>query len=90
VTICTKCGKENRRSARFCDACAAPLAAEPASAGEVRKVVSVLFCDVTGSTELGERLDPEALRVVLAGYFERMRAIVERHGAVWRSSSGMR
>jgi class 3 adenylate cyclase len=43
-------------------------------------VVSVLFCDVTGSTELGERLDPEALRVVLAGYFERMRAIVERHG----------
>src|SRR5207244_10199014 len=31
-------------------------------------------------TELGERLDPEALRVVLAGYFEQMRAIVERHG----------
>src|SRR6185369_3685246 len=53
---------------------------EPESASEVRKVVSVLFCDVTGSTELGERLDPEALRVVLAGYFERMSAIVERHG----------
>ena len=46
----------------------------------MRKVVSVLFCDVTGSTELGERLDPEALRVVLAGYFEQMRAVVERHG----------
>jgi class 3 adenylate cyclase len=80
VTICTQCGKENRKGARFCDACAAPLAAEAASAREVRKVVSVLFCDVTGSTELGERLDPEALRVVLAGYFERMQAIVERHG----------
>src|SRR6185369_5985452 len=55
---------------------------EPESASEVRKVVSVLFCDVTGSTELGERLDPEALRVVLAGYFERMRAAAERHGGV--------
>jgi class 3 adenylate cyclase len=42
--------------------------------------VTVVFCDVTGSTELGERLDPEALRALLARYFERMRAIVERHG----------
>jgi class 3 adenylate cyclase len=39
-----------------------------------------LFCDVSGSTQLGERLDPEALRELLARYFERMRAIVERHG----------
>src|SRR5581483_2252635 len=47
---------------------------------EQRKVVTVLFCDVTGSTELGETLDPEALRTLLARYFERMKAIVERHG----------
>ena len=40
----------------------------------------MLFCDVTGSSELGEKLDPEALRVLLARYFERMKAIVERHG----------
>jgi len=40
----------------------------------------VLFCDLTGSTELGERLDPEALRSLLARYFERMKSIVERHG----------
>jgi class 3 adenylate cyclase/tetratricopeptide (TPR) repeat protein len=40
----------------------------------------VLFCDVTGSSELGEKLDPEALRALLARYFERMKAIVERHG----------
>ena len=39
-----------------------------------------MFCDVTGSTELGERLDPEALRARLARYFERMKAIVEYHG----------
>jgi class 3 adenylate cyclase/tetratricopeptide (TPR) repeat protein len=44
-----------------------------------RKTVTVLFCDVTGSTTLGEELDPEALRGVLSRYFERMKAIVERH-----------
>ena len=42
--------------------------------------MTVVFCDVTGSTALGERLDPEALRALLARYFERMRSIVERHG----------
>ena len=45
-----------------------------------RKIVTVLFCDVTGSTALGESVDPEALRALLARYFERMKAIIERHG----------
>jgi class 3 adenylate cyclase/tetratricopeptide (TPR) repeat protein len=45
-----------------------------------RKTVTVLFCDLTGSTELGESVDPEALRELLARYFERMKAIAERHG----------
>jgi class 3 adenylate cyclase/tetratricopeptide (TPR) repeat protein len=45
-----------------------------------RKTVTVLFCDLTGSTALGESLDPEALRAVLGRYFERMKGIVERHG----------
>ena len=45
-----------------------------------RKVVSVVFCDVTGSTALGESVDPEALRGLLARYFERMKAIIELHG----------
>ena len=76
--ICLQCGAENREGARFCDSCGAVLAA-PASR-EQRKVVTVLFCDVTGSTELGEKLDPEALRALLARYFERMKTIVERHG----------
>jgi class 3 adenylate cyclase/tetratricopeptide (TPR) repeat protein len=46
-----------------------------------RKVVTVLFCDVVGSTELGEAIDPEALQDLLSRYFERMKAIVEAHGA---------
>jgi class 3 adenylate cyclase/tetratricopeptide (TPR) repeat protein len=45
-----------------------------------RKTVTVVFCDVTGSTELGESTDPEALRALLARYFERMSGIVEAHG----------
>jgi class 3 adenylate cyclase len=59
-------------------ACGAPLAAE--SPGEVRKTVTVVFSDVVGSTPLGERLDPETLRRLMARYFDRMKAVVERHG----------
>ena len=48
-----------REAARFCEACGAALGGE---SGERRKVVSVVFCDVVGSTALGESTDPEALR----------------------------
>jgi class 3 adenylate cyclase len=48
--------------------------------GAHRKVVTVLFCDVVGSTALGESVDPEALQSLLARYFERMKEIVESHG----------
>src|SRR6187200_116346 len=59
--------------------CAAPLgAAEPARAQ--RKVVTVLFCDLVGSTALGESTDPEALRARMRRYFEDLRVILERHG----------
>jgi len=50
------------------------------AAAVMRKTVSVLFCDVAGSTELGEQLDPEALRAVMARWFDEMRAPVERAG----------
>jgi class 3 adenylate cyclase/tetratricopeptide (TPR) repeat protein len=42
--------------------------------------VTVLFCDLTSSTALGETLDPERLRALLARYFDRMKSIVDRHG----------
>src|ERR671936_1113979 len=47
-----------------------------------RKVVSVVFVDVTESTRLGESLDPESLRSLMSRYFEEMRAALERHGGV--------
>jgi class 3 adenylate cyclase/predicted ATPase len=76
--ICPACGQENRQEARFCDSCGAPLAT--AEVRELRKVVTILFCDVTGSTALGERLDSESLRRVMERYFALARDVLERHG----------
>ncbi|HEU5264279.1 MAG TPA: adenylate/guanylate cyclase domain-containing protein, partial [Gaiellaceae bacterium] len=76
---CPSCGRENADDARFCSACGTPVAsAEPTR--EQRKVVTVLFCDLVGSTALGESIDPEALRARMRRYFEDLRAILERHG----------
>ncbi len=47
---------------------------------QTRKVVTALFCDVTGSTALGEELDPEVLRGVMNRYFAAIRTTIERHG----------
>jgi class 3 adenylate cyclase/tetratricopeptide (TPR) repeat protein len=78
VRICSVCGEENSDRARFCQACAAPLAL--ALAEDVRRTVTIVFSDLVGSTALGERLDSEALRSVLARYFDAMRDTLERHG----------
>ncbi|MEO6059782.1 MAG: adenylate/guanylate cyclase domain-containing protein, partial [Candidatus Limnocylindria bacterium] len=78
---CSNCGGENPERARFCLSCGAPLVANLSDAqSESRRTVTVLFCDLADSTALGEALDPERLRALLARYFERMKAIVERHG----------
>jgi class 3 adenylate cyclase/tetratricopeptide (TPR) repeat protein len=80
VLICSNCGAENPDGFRFCGRCAAPLAAQEPGARELRKTVTVIFCDVAGSTALGERLDPESQRGVMARYFDAMKAVIERHG----------
>jgi class 3 adenylate cyclase/tetratricopeptide (TPR) repeat protein len=77
VKTCVSCGHESADAARFCEACGTAFAD---ASTERRKVVTVLFCDVVGSTSLGESADPEALRALLARYFVRMKKIVERHG----------
>ena len=78
MPACSTCGFESERPFRFCPECGTERAAAPFR--EQRKTVTVLFCDLTGSTALGETLDPERLRALLANYFELMKAIVERHG----------
>ncbi len=80
MAICAECGVESPSGFRFCGACGAALPADGPAARHLRKVVTALFCDVTGSTALGEELDPEVLRGVLNRYFAEIRKVIERHG----------
>src|SRR5919109_5688893 len=82
MPICPTCGQENPAIARFCLACATPLAGPPSSgeAVEERKVVSILFCDLVGFTAQSDRADPEDVRDILRPYHVRFRAEIERLG----------
>jgi class 3 adenylate cyclase len=55
---------------------------------ERRKLATLLFCDVTGSTEMGERLDPETVRELMLRYFQVMRGAIERHGGTVEKFAG--
>jgi class 3 adenylate cyclase/tetratricopeptide (TPR) repeat protein len=76
---CPECGQENPAGFKFCGNCGTTLV-EAGETREVRKVVTVVFCDLTGSTALGEATDPEALRATMRSYYDTMRGILERHG----------
>jgi class 3 adenylate cyclase len=78
LVICPSCGQENPAGFRFCGRCAAALPV--AATAEVRKTVTVVFCDLVGSTALGERTDPEVLRELMGRYHAELRTILERHG----------
>ena len=75
---CVQCSSPLPANAKFCLECGTPVAAAPER--EVRKTVTLLFTDVTGSTAMGETLDPEAYRGVMGRYFDVARTAVERHG----------
>lgn len=81
---CAGCGSEVRPAARFCDECGTPTSAgapprPPADRG-ARKIVSIVFADLVGSTALHERLDPESARRFMESYYAAMRGAVEDHG----------
>jgi predicted ATPase/class 3 adenylate cyclase len=79
VQTCPSCGEENPDRFRLCGYCGSALVAQPPPQ-EVRKTVTIVFCDLKGSTELADRLDSEAVREVLALYFSAMKPVLERHG----------
>jgi class 3 adenylate cyclase/tetratricopeptide (TPR) repeat protein len=80
MLTCASCGRENPAGARFCNACAAPLAADAPAQREERKVVTVLFADLVGFTARAERMDPEEVRRLLQPYHARLRSVLEHHG----------
>jgi class 3 adenylate cyclase/tetratricopeptide (TPR) repeat protein len=80
MVTCPACGHENPDSSRFCGMCGAALAPVAAPPREERKVVTILFTDLVGSTARAEGLDPEDVRATLSAYYAQLRAELERHG----------
>jgi len=81
ISGCPQCGAEVPDGARFCPSCGTRLQpADHVPTGQERRLVSILFADVTGSTELGERLDAERLQAVFGMYFAAMREEIEAEG----------
>src|SRR3984893_670330 len=86
---CSKCGADNRETAKFCDSCGATLrqvatatdSGLPATptAGE-RRHLTVLFCDLVGSTAIAAQLDPEEWRETAAGYQRAAGEAITRFG----------
>jgi class 3 adenylate cyclase/tetratricopeptide (TPR) repeat protein len=80
MAVCGGCGRFGPDDARFCSSCGSPLAAAPLFDRSARKTVTVVFADIAGSTELGDRLDPETVQQVVSRYFRTTRRVLERHG----------
>jgi class 3 adenylate cyclase/tetratricopeptide (TPR) repeat protein len=80
MVACPTCRADNPDGARFCASCGSGLTS--IQTREVRKTITVLFADVSGSTALGEQLDPETMRSIMARYFAMMKAVVEHHGGI--------
>jgi class 3 adenylate cyclase/tetratricopeptide (TPR) repeat protein len=79
MAVCSACGQVNSLTARYCQACGAPLELD-SRRSEERKVVTVLFCDLVGFTSRSERADPEEVRTMLRAYYQAVRTVIERYG----------
>jgi predicted ATPase/class 3 adenylate cyclase len=80
MQVCSSCGRHNDDQARFCSNCGSALATVSTSAGEERKVVSVLFVDLVGFTARSDHADPEDVRATLRVYHELLKREIERYG----------
>jgi class 3 adenylate cyclase/tetratricopeptide (TPR) repeat protein len=80
LVACPSCGRESPADAAFCAGCGTALGASAAPDVEERKVVTILFADLVGSTASAERRDPEDVRATLAAYYAQLRTELERRG----------
>ena len=79
MVACSQCGTALPADARFCPACAAPIEQRQTPVEE-RKLATVLFADLVGSTALADSQDPERTRAVLDRFYDAMAAEIERAG----------
>jgi class 3 adenylate cyclase/tetratricopeptide (TPR) repeat protein len=77
MAVCRSCGADLPAAARFCASCGAPVSAR---FGDERKVVTVLFADLVGSTATGSEQDPEEFGAAIRPQLARMREALERNG----------
>jgi class 3 adenylate cyclase/tetratricopeptide (TPR) repeat protein len=80
VIVCPACGRQSPSDAAFCAGCGAALGGPEQALLEERKVVTILFADLVGSTARAEHQDPEDVRATLSAYYGRLRNELERHG----------
>jgi class 3 adenylate cyclase/tetratricopeptide (TPR) repeat protein len=78
MSVCANCGATLPNEARFCPTCATPVSAHPDQSE--RKLATVVFADLVGSTALGGSQDPERTRALLERFYDAMAAEVERAG----------
>jgi class 3 adenylate cyclase len=90
MPTCAACGQDNPDIARFCLACGGALAPSDRRAVDERRVVTVLFVDLVGSTSRAEKLDPEDVRAILDRYLSRVRDEIQGVGGVVENSSATR
>src|SRR5262245_15765859 len=77
---CHACGEPLPPRSRFCPGCGTPV--EHRSETARRRIVTVLFADVVGSTELGERSEPEVLQRMMTAHAALAREIIESNGGL--------
>jgi class 3 adenylate cyclase/tetratricopeptide (TPR) repeat protein len=77
--VCSNCSSPLPDRARFCPTCGTPVA-ERSPQTEERKVATVLFADLVGSTALADRQDPERTRATLDRFYEAMAAEISFAG----------
>src|SRR3954453_20399570 len=80
MVACPACSAVNAARARFCSDCGARLTAPPPPAVAERKVVTALFCDLVGSTELADGVDPEDVDHLLRTYHALAKRRIEAYG----------
>jgi class 3 adenylate cyclase/tetratricopeptide (TPR) repeat protein len=77
---CQTCQTENSQKARFCMQCGTSMMSAQEKGPAERRQLTVLFCDLVGSTALSEEIDPEDLRDVIRQYHATSEGVVERYG----------